>query len=288
MPRATTRRSMRRSTRRSTRRSMRRSMRRSTQRSLKKRMIGGVHYYNFLYEFKVGFSLLVEYENTNATVDVDDEMVTNNADKLVEIFTKRVEKAIELGNIRNVRNIKFKYIKDTDFQLHCELDVDEIENSLQFVTDNIFEVSRINEFDRHIPDLPALDVGRNNNNNEEHENADYAAKLINNIDISEINEFDVEPLARGRNLAALRTGFTKGAKANPEHGSGLANLPPNVLQRVGSFLSGKKGTLNEQRLSLRSNGGYNNEPKPVGGAGAAGPGGRRRRVKKTRRRMNQI
>lgn len=257
----------------------RRSMRRSMQR-------GGVHYNKFIYEFKVGFSLLVEYENTNATVDVEDEMVTNNAYKLVEIFTKRVAKAIELGNIRNVRNIKFEYIEDTDFQLRCELDMDEIENSLQFVTDNVLEVSRINEFDRHIPDLPALDAGRNNNN-EEHENAGYAAELINNIDISEITEFDVEPLARGRNLAALRTGFTKGAKANLAHGSGLANLPPNVLQRVGSFLSGKKGTLNEQRQAVRANAGYN-EPKPVGGAGAAGPGGRRRRVLTRRRSMQRL
>ena len=252
----------------------------------KKRMVGGAHYKRFVYEFKVGFSLL-GYDpnaNTNIISDVDDDMVSDNTDVLVEIFTKRLSKAIELGEIKHIQNIEFVYIEDTYFQLFCEIDIDEIADRVLFIEDTILEIVRSNDFDSQIPDLPALDVGHYNNEEGGEEYArSYSEELIKNINISDINEFEVETAERGRNLAALKTGFTKGTKTDPTLRSGLANLPPTVLQHIGSYLSGKKGTLNEQRLSLRANAGYNNEPKAAGGAGAPA-GGRRRRVL-TRRRL---
>lgn len=255
-----------------------------------RRMIGGVHYKKFIYEFKVGFSVHVEYNDTNNIVDVDDEAVTNNTDKIVEIFTKRLSKAIELGDVRNIRNIEFSYIADTYFQLRCELDIDTILDRLRFI-EHCLEVAGVNEWDTQIPDLPMLDVGpqlnNNNINNEEYVKAmqeearRYSNELIKYINISDINEYEVETAEQGRNLAALKTGFTKGIKADPGLGTGLANMSANVLGRIGSFLSGKNGTLNEQRRALRVNVGYSNGPKPSGGAGAP----RRRRALTRRRRL---
>lgn len=86
--------------------------------------------------------------------------------------------------------------------------------------------------------------------------------------------------SRGRNLAALTTGLTKGTKENASGGTGLSNMHPEILERIGTYLTGKEGSLNEQRMKLRSNVGLASD-KPAGGAGA--PGRRRRHTRRRSR-----
>lgn len=272
-------------------------MPRNTRRRFKKRMVGGAEFKLFAYQFKVGFSLC-GYDadgNTNCWQDVEG-MVTDNEEALIEIFTKRLSKSLEDDGDedQHMRNIKFNHIEDDTFELICELNVDEIvdtpESRLRFI-DMMLEEIRTNTHDSEIPDLPRIDVGGHYNNEEGGEEyaKEYSTELLKNIDISHIEEFELETEQRGRNLAALKTGLTKGTKTDPALGSGLANMPPNILGRIGSFLTGKNGSLHEQRRALRANAGYNNAGAGAGagagGAGGAGtnePAGRRRR--RTRRR----
>ena len=112
----------------------------------------------------------------------------------------------------------------------------------------------------------------------------------------------VKSFQRGRNLASFTSGFTKGTKNDPAAGLGLSNMPSVVINHIGSFFSGKKGTLNEQRAELRRNVGHRNEAaargvEPAGGAGRAPAGGagaapvnkggaRRRTRRRTMKRRN--
>lgn len=90
---------------------------------------------------------------------------------------------------------------------------------------------------------------------------------------------------KAKNLASFRAGMTKGTKSAPELGTGLSNMPSGVIEHIGSFLSGKAGTLNAQRSALRRNAGLGEfNTRALGGAGgsgaaagAANKGGARRR-----------
>jgi hypothetical protein len=64
--------------------------------------------------------------------------------------------------------------------------------------------------------------------------------------------------------------FTKGTKADPDVGRGLSNMHPNILDRIGSFLSGKEGNINTQRRELRANFGLNNNHAGAGAAAGEG------------------
>lgn len=94
---------------------------------------------------------------------------------------------------------------------------------------------------------------------------------------------------KGKNLASFRAGITKGTKNAPELGTGLSNMPSGVIEHIGSFLSGKAGTLNAQRSALRKNAGLGEfNTRALGGAGsgaaagAANKGGARRRTRRHR------
>ncbi len=256
-------------------------MPRNTRRRFKKRIVGGGEFKLFAYQFNIGFSL-VGYDpegNTNYRQDIED-MVPGNEEALIEIFTKRLSKALEVGAVKHVRNIKFNHIEDTKFELICELDIDKIEDTLRFIYGVLDEI-RTNTYDSKITDLPGIDVGHYNNEEggEDYAKA-YSTELLTNIDISHIEEFELEAEQLGKNLAALKTGLTKGTKIDSALGPGLTNMPPNILGRIGSFLTGKNGSLHNQRRALRANVGYSNEPKPAGGAGH-----RRHRVLTRRRQL---
>jgi hypothetical protein len=83
----------------------------------------------------------------------------------------------------------------------------------------------------------------------------------------------VKTFSHGRNLATFQSGLTKGTKNNAAAGLGLSNMPSEVINRIGSFFSGKKGTLRNQRGKLRSIVGHRNAAAPAGGAGVAPAGG---------------
>jgi ankyrin repeat protein len=102
-------------------------------------------------------------------------------------------------------------------------------------------------------------------------------------------------LNRGRNLATLKK-LTKGTKIGSS--TGLTNMPPEILDRIGGFLSGVNGPIENQRANLRRTTGYINKPKGEGGAGSAAGavggagagagqgGGSRRRHMRTRARRH--
>ena len=59
---------------------------------------------------------------------------------------------------------------------------------------------------------------------------------------------------RGRNLALLTNAYND-ALAD-ENGHGFGSIHANPMNVIGSFLSGKKGTLGQQRAALRRNAGH--------------------------------
>lgn len=119
-----------------------------------------------------------------------------------------------------------------------------------------------------------------------------AIELANGIAFPILSRY-LDEAPKGKHLAAFRTGLTKGTKNDPALSTGLSNMPSGLVEHIGSFLSGKTGTLNAQRTSMRRNAGFGElNATAAGGAGGAGAaaankGRARRRVRRhTRKRRN--
>jgi hypothetical protein len=250
---------------------------RNTTRKHKKRMVGGANFKAYVYTFNLSMSVFGEYNDTNGYMDIDKPTIVAYADDIAEIINKLIQKGIDsgLGDFKFIQNVRVEHRNDTYFQIHCFLDVDKLDTRTKRA-DFLEELfTTVWEFYDDVEGLPLLveieELGEPEDFvREQRERANAATKaMIKGIQISRIREYIYREELLGRSIAALKTGFTKGTKADPAQGRGLSNMSPNILGRIGSFLSGKEGNLNSQRRQLRANIGFNNNEAEEGGAGAA-------------------